>query len=78
MKESGLSSTDIAGIQVIISINLLVSILFVRILGKKCESLTELVSKLAAINESLMIHPLRLKETATKQIKIALILLIFG
>ena len=78
MMESGLSSTDIAGIEVNITINVLVSILFVKILGSRFESMTELVTKLAAVNDSLHIQPIRFKVLARRQLKTAYILIVLG
>ena len=78
MKESGLSMTDVAGCQLIIILNLFISIIFVKILSRKLDDVTQLTNDQTRLSEILKIEASELSLISKQELKVVLFLLLNG
>ena len=78
MKESGLSMTDVAGCQLIIILNLFISIIFVKILSRKLDDVTQLTNDQTCLSEILKIEASELSLISKQELKVVLFLLLNG
>ena len=78
MKESGLSMTDVAGCQLIIILNLFISIIFVKILSRKLDDVTQLTIDQTRLSEILKIEASELSLISKQELKVVLFLLLNG
>ena len=70
--------TDVAGCQLIIILNLFISIIFVKILSRKLDDVTQLTIDQTRLSEILKIEASELSLISKQELKVVLFLLLNG
>ena len=70
--------TDVAGCQLIIILNLFISIIFVKILSRKLDDVTQLTNDQTCLSEILKIEASELSLISKQELKVVLFLLLNG